>query len=232
MRAKWLMAGLPLLQALFLPAQTVAPSNGPGRISGIVVTEYGTPVYKAHVSVHAPGNDFMAKPRPEFRRSVTTDENGRFQLAGLKLRSYSVAAEKEEDEYADMSFFIYRPPWPIEVSLTRAEPVAEVTLQLGPKAGAITVSAVDKITRKPVMACIRISPLVADSNTIRYLSTCPASRMLLPLEADVILRVSAEGYKDWFYPGTSEESQALPIRLQSEEQMSLDVELQPDAKDE
>jgi hypothetical protein len=228
MRTVWLIPNLLAFAALFLPAQTPEKASGLGSIKGTVITEYGTPVNQARVWVDAGGEYFVRPPRSGFDQFMTTDENGRFQIAGLKLRRYSVASDKEEDGYADMRFFMYQPPSPIEVSLTPAEPVADVTLQLGPKAGVVNVSAVDKITGKPVAACIRIS-LIADS---RHISICPASRMLVPPQADVILKVSAEGYKDWFYPGTSEESHALPIRLQSEEQKSLDVELQPGAKNE
>jgi len=73
--------------------------------------------------------------------------------------------------------------------------------------------------------------LVADPNT--FLSGNGLAnakfRILIPSDTEVLWKVWLDGYKPWYYPGTSDRSMATSLRLMPGQVRALGIELQPDA---
>ena len=203
-------------------AAGVASRHLLGQISGAVINEYGTPIDKARVWI-----DVAVSGNLDNSQFALTDENGRFEFRGLKLRRYIIAAEKEADGYPDPRLEIYRPA-PTEVTLTKDTTSADLTLKVGPKAGVLTGRMRDKTSGKIIVGGFGLTR-VDDPNVSVGMSGAAEFRLLLPPATDVILQATALGYKTWFYPGTPDRTHALPLHLESDEHKELDIEMEPEA---
>jgi hypothetical protein len=235
-------AALPVLFALLAAAQVSVPAPSRGRISGILVYPNGTPVVKGKVVLT--GARLNENPSEV---SVEADQEGRFEFGHLRLTSYWFHPSKEDEAYGDGVVVSVRGGVrltnPIGVELTSAEPIAHVVLKLGPKWGMVTGLVDDRTTHGPVEARLRFAERVGAStnNEPSYLhgfferDASGSFRVLIPPQMDLFLQVDADGYEPWFYPdgvGTSVFlenhllQQPLPLRLQSGEQKSLNIEME------
>jgi hypothetical protein len=200
-----------LLSALGVSAQ----DHSTGLISGTAVDENGSPVQGALVnasSVAVPG--IM---QHTLIRYVLTDAAGRFSIDRLDWGKYELFTKKEGSAYPNTSFSFYFSGSIPEVTITPRSPTADVQIRLGPKAGILTGSVTNAETGAPVNAGFK---LVRVSPANNWFSTSQASnyRVLLPSSTDVRVEVSAPGYKTWASSG--------PLRLQSGEEMRLDISLE------
>lgn len=202
-------------------AEGVADRHPRGQISGAVINEYGTPIDKARVWI-----DVAASGNLHNSQFADTDEHGRFEFRGLKLRRFVIAAEKPEDGYPDPRLSIYRPA-PTEVILTKDMTSADMTLQVGPKAGVLTGTLRDKTTGKIIVGGFSLTR-VDDPKVAVGMSGAAEFRLLLPPGTDVILEASAPGFKSWFYPGSPDLASAVPLHLESDEHQELDIEMEPE----
>lgn len=104
------------------------------------------------------------------------------------------------------------------VAITPTNPIAERQIQLGPKAGMLAGSVTNAVTGAPVNAAFKLSRA---SQPGKFISTSarPKYRVLLPSDADVLVEVSAQGFKIW-NPGH-------PLHLQPGSEMDLDILMEP-----
>jgi len=236
------IAAVPVVFALLAAAQVSAPASSQGRIAGILVYPNGTPVVKGKVVLM--GARLNGDPTEV---SAETDQEGRFEFGHLRLTSYWFQPSKEDEAYGDGEAVSVRGGVrlknPTGVELTSAEPIAHVVLKLGPQWGMVTGLVEDRTTHRPVVARLRFAERVGPStnNEPSYLHgfferDAPGSfRVLIPPGMDLFLQVDADGYEPWFYPDGAGTSvflenhllqQPLPLRLQSGEQKSLNIEME------
>ncbi len=213
----WLVTFLmSFLTCLVLGVAAVAQDSG--AISGTVVDEDRAPLVKAEVNADAVDN----RPTGSLVRYVETDSNGHFLIDRLPWGKYRVFARKEDAGYPDLQWSFYsNDMFPIVAVMSRT-PVAEIRIQLGPKAGILIGSVTDAITGAPVNAGIKLSRA---GDLKKGISTSLPSdyRVLLPPSTDVLLEASARGYQTWYYGGPSDPSKRPPLRLESGSQMHLDI---------
>jgi hypothetical protein len=203
------------------PFQRMWAENPPGGlITGTVVDERGGPVTGIKV--------FVAKSDGRIKlnamRHARSDNQGRFAFSGLASGQYRLYAISEDQGYPDTTFQFYaQNPAPL-VQIAETGSPSDLVITVGPKAGAITGTVVDKNTRALVNATFVLTDAVEPS---RWISTSvpPKFRILVPPGRDVTVRVSAPGYDAWYYnthtPGNS------ALRVASGDEVHLDVELSP-----
>jgi len=242
------VAALAVLFALLAPAQASAPAHSQGRIAGILVYPNGRPVAKGKVLLTG------ARPNEDPTEATTeTDPDGRFEFRHLRFTSYWFGPSKEDEAYGDGEAISVRGGVrltdPDGVKLTPEAPTARVVLKLGPKWGILSGTVEDQGTHEPVVALLRFAEKLGRgrSNEPHYLKdfftrdASGAFRILIPPATDLFLQVDADGYKPWFYPdglGTvvflegRRAQQPLPLRLESGQQKSLNIEMEVGTKDQ
>lgn len=153
--------------------------------------------------------------------SAKTDSTGHFEITGLALHNYHVYASKPQDGYPEADP-AYSHENQAAIALSPYRPSGSVIISLR-KAGMLITDVRDKATRKPVSASYKLSvpKRWERQGELSY-------PLLIHPSTDVMLEVSASGYKTWFYSDTSNPSRPLPLRLESGEQRSLRIELEPE----
>jgi hypothetical protein len=58
----------------------------------------------------------------------------------------------------------------------------------------------------------------------------PQYKLLIPPDTDILVKISLDGYKTWYYPGTIDHAAATPVRLGPGEIKTLDIRLEPGAE--
>ncbi len=239
---------LPILFALLAPAQVSPQRHSQGRISGILLYPNGTPVSKGKVLLTG------ARPGENPTEANTeTDQDGKFEFRHLRFTSYWFDPSKEDEAYGDgeaVSVQVgVRLTNPTGVKLTSVAPTAHVVLKLGPKWGILSGTVEDLTTHQPVVALLRFAEELgpSTSNEPHYLhdffkkDASGTFRILIPPAMKLFLQVNANGYKPWLYPdglGTvvflegRRLQQPMPLRMESGEQKSLTIEMEPEAKDQ
>jgi hypothetical protein len=210
MKVITMLCSLVMLLSTMLYAQT----SEQGRITGTVLNEDGQPVVHAVACVLALGGH-------KTECNGLTDQGGQFEIQHLSIGTFSVFATKEEDGYSDQG------PGQ-QVVLTPQDPSANITIKLKPKAGILIGTVTDSLTRKPwdkILVIYAATDGTSSGNMGMYMGG--EFRCNLPTTSDLVIIVSALGYKPWVY---SDPDNGLSLHLASGEQKLLDVELVPDAK--
>jgi hypothetical protein len=209
---------LPLLAIAFLtPAQS--KDLGEGVIQGVVLGEGGQPVRGA--KVHA---ELIGVPMAKLIRYVETDESGFFLIDRLAFGNYYVGAMKEEEGYGsnDSSFFTDKPLTTVRISAQHR--IADVVVNLGPKAGILRGTISDASTGKPIPAGFDLAQ-VKDRNKWIGTSAAPQFRVLIPSSKEIEVKVSAPGYETWIYSDPAITSPVL--RMEPGSEIHLDIQLKP-----
>jgi hypothetical protein len=178
------------------------------------VDETGVPVVGAHVNA----DPAETRPGRVAIRSSDTDAEGRFVVNRLAFGKYKVFAKKEEAGYRDMSWSFYSNEVFPTVTLTPSAPAATLKIQVGRKSAVLTGSVTNAVTGAPINAGFK---LARASSLEKWISTsmAPRYRVLLPPGTDVLVEVSAAGFKTW--------TLCSPLRLPAGAQMHLDIPLEP-----
>lgn len=207
-----------LLAISFLtPAQ--ATELGEGVIQGVVLGEEGRPVRGA--KVHA---ELKGIPMHKAIRYVETDGKGFFLIDRLEFGTYYVSAIDEEKKYGDSGFsFFNDQPVPL-AQISAQHRIADVVVNLGPKAGILTGTISDAATGKPIPAGFDLAQ-VKDRTKWMSTSAAPNFRVLIPPSKEIEVKVSAPGYEAWVYPDPSIPSQVL--RMDPGSEIHLDIQLKP-----
>ena len=213
------VAGSPLLSR---------PAPNPGAIGGMVVDKTGKPVSQAWVKCMTREGHFCNLSRGY----VETDANGRFVMEHLPWGEYRVYAMKEESGYPNITFPIYRNDSYAAASLGPQHPKAEILLKLGPKAAVLTGWVRDGVTGKPVNAFVVLRPVDYPDDWLSIATLSRRYRALAPPSTDLNLEVVAEGYQTWYYGGPSDPLHRKPLRLDSGTEITLDIALKPQIKND
>lgn len=189
-------------------------SQEQGAIRGTVVDERGIPLPGALVNA-AP---LDGRVQATLVRHVETNQEGRFLLDRLDWGSYGVFAMKKESNYPDMGASFYSNDVFPKATLSPKSSTVEVRIDLGPKAGVLTGFVKNASNGALVNATFKLTRGAAPD---KWMSTSipPIYRVLLPSSTDVLLEVSAPGFRTWT-PGHA-------LRLDPGVEMQLDVLLEP-----
>jgi len=211
---------------MFLQAVYSTPPEG--TISGTVLDEHGKPFKGVSVCTYMPS---AASGSKEARGScaVTTDEAGKFRVDHVAMGTFDVEAIKPEEGYIAFAGTSAKEM----VKLTPTRSGATVVLKLGPKPGVLLLTVKDKLTGKPILKFLE-SWEITDSDTRPTTGSSGGQtiqlrteRALVPPEKSLLLTISAEGYKKWFYRDPSDPSRPAFLHLQPSEEKKLFVELEP-----
>lgn len=193
-----------------------------GVITGTVLDEHGSPVVKAKVLITEKGVLEMHRVL-QFHE---TDADGHFRITRVRWGTYIVTVGKEDAGYADTGLGLHcNNAYPIAF-VTEDSPTADVTLKLGPKAGVLELESVsDVITGKEIrLAAIRLK--CAENPELFIYTSAALRRFLIPPLTEVLIEISAEGYKSW--PASDQATTEGKVFLRPEQTQKLEVALQPD----
>ena len=195
-------------------------------VDGTVITQEGILVAGATVYASSPDRPIAGiVPHQE------TDASGHFAFHGLRWGHYYTYAGKEAEGYAQKSYEFFNRNRPLpKITLGPNNQTATLTVQLGPKAGSLTGTVIDAVTSASVSPCTEFR-WAADPNTFLSGNGLAKAKfhILIPSDTDVLWKVWLDGYKPWYYPGTSDRSKATSLRLMPGRERALRIELQPDA---
>ena len=210
MRRFWFVSAVILVASIEADAQSAES----GRIKGTVIDQAGQPIAGAFVMAVESLNQNLNNPP-----SAKSDSNGQFEISGLPLRNYHVYASKPPDGYPEADP-AYSEENQAAIALSPDRPSANVVISIR-KAGIVRLDVKDKATGKPVAGRYKLSApgRWETGGEVSY-------PLLIHPSTDVMLEVSANGYRTLFYSDASNPSRPLPLRLESGEQRSLKIKLE------
>ena len=230
MRLIWIALMLSLLASLPTFPQTADSSQPEGTISGTVLDEHGQPFKGVQVCTYMPYAPAGSRESRGDCPAATTDEEGQFRIDHVAMGATGVEEIKPEDGYVAFGGTSVSEV----VTLTPNQKSATVVLKLGPKAGMLLPSVKDKFTGKPIID-FEVGWVIFDSDgpNSSYSGGQHIGqgirRAIVPPEKNLVLTISARGYKKWLYHDPSDPSRHAFVRLQSGEEKELLVELEPQA---
>jgi len=214
-----------LLSVAFVEAQTAGKPQAHAGISGTVRDEQGHPL--KNISVHA-----VLEQTGVYMPTVDSNEAGHFVIESLEPGTYSIFGESAADIYPDTTLPFYPNENPLKVTLGNSGE-ATIVLVLGPRAGVLCGTVLDKATGHAIISqhaphfIVRKVSSRADSIELAG----PAKfRWLLPPATEVTLEVYAEGYKPWVYAEPSSPLTPMPFRIESGEEKNLNIMLEPQTR--
>jgi hypothetical protein len=210
------------------PAQDVMP--GCGAIRGRVVDQNSAPV--SGVRIYA----MIADHPPQATSgdvSAITDKNGTFFLGCAEPGRNGVYTVKEDDYYPDtlLTPFI-DPRFVTAVNVINQQVVRGIEVHLPPKAGKLNVRVHEVGSQKPIdgvtlTICHSDDSVKLPGPECRVITNLPESGLsqLLPAMT-YIIKASAPGYVDWYYPSGSKAT-AGALRLTPATIKNLVIALRP-----
>jgi len=217
--------GVLLLLMANVEAQTTRRPQAHAGIVGTVLHEQGHPL--KNISVHA-----VLEQTGMYMPTVDSNEAGHFVIENLEPGTYSIFGESDADTYPDTALPFYSNENLIKVTLGNFGE-ATVVLVLGPRAGVLCGTVLDKATGHAIISqhaphfIVRKVSNRADS--IEFVG--PAKfRWLLPPAPEVTLEVFAEGYTPWVYADPSSPLTPMPFRIESGKEKTLNIRLEPQTR--
>jgi hypothetical protein len=212
---------LTLSLLLGLPTVQTAPE---GVITVNVVGENGAPLVDATVWALSQDGRARVSPVP----ACLTDWAGTCSCNHLPAGKYLITAFKEADGYPNGEFPLF--------NRNRAHLIAEilpsklnvhVSYQAGPKAATIVIGAVDDATGARIKNAGVILRSPTDQKIWMSTSLDANSRVLIPPDQDVLVEVSAEGYKPWQIGTQPGATHPNALRLHPQESRQFTARLLP-----
>ena len=189
-----------------------------GRITGTVLGENGQLMDHTRVCVWtmrttSTGSGFSGDC------TLLTDHLGKFQIDHVKNGTYRLNAEKLEEGYKAIS------PSGELIPVSEANPLHVITIKLGPPGGIVTCLVTDRVTGKPIEPQ---KPTFTERVVIGG-SSYPMKasfQAVVPAEADLSIKATARGYRDWSYRNPSDPNQSV-LRMAHGERRVLKIEMEP-----
>jgi hypothetical protein len=183
--------------------------------------ERGRPV--VHARVILVSSEFKIQRGPLL--NAETGEHGKFECKNLSWGEYRVFAMKESAGFPNTYFAFYSNDLFSKATVTPAVKVANVVLRVK-KAATLQGDIKDSSTGKTLTAVFEFSRKDSPSFSITT-SFSSKFKVLIPANTDVVAKVTATGFYDWFYPSAQNRSQAGVIRLRPGEHKMISVSLRP-----
>ena len=208
------------LLAFVVCVTSLATAQNIGRITGTVMDEHGQAVEDATVCLsESEGGSTSSSCR------IFTD-HGQFQIPKVGFGTYGVFAIKEADGYS-----INNQSPGQKVTVSAANPSPEVTVRLRPGGAVLSGTVRDKSNGKPVKGLsVQYLDVDGKASGSSPLYTDGEFHVTLPPECDLVVIVSANGYKGWVY--TDPLSPTRPVlRMGAGERKQLDIQLEPSGRE-
>jgi hypothetical protein len=117
-----------------------------------------------------------------------------------------------------------------EVVLNSENLAPEITLRLRPRGGVLFGSVTDKFTGRAIKnGWVSYQDIDGKASGSSVITSEGLIRLAVPTECDLVIIVSAKGYKGWVYTDSSNPARPV-LRLLSGERKTLDVQLEPDGR--
>jgi hypothetical protein len=201
------------LCTIVFPQQGVGPA-----VVGTVYTERNVPLPGANVFVVPDDSRFQAVfPL----RSVTTDRSGRFTFTSLPPMTYRIFAMKEEEDYPNTFFSFYSNDRVDKLQVEDSK-TAEVTLHVF-KAGRIE-GTVRGQNHEQLTGTFLLQRVANPSFSVT--AAFPSNfSVLVPAGTPVEVKVSADGFQDWYYSKQGALASHTPLTVAAGEHRRIDVVL-------
>jgi hypothetical protein len=201
---------------------SLAMAQGGGRITGTVWDEDGQLVNDAKLCVMVKSGNSTGINCNVAR----TDRNGQFQIENLKIGEYGVFAVNEEEGYS-----IQNQNPGEKVLLTAENPSPDITIRLRPRGCVLLGAVTDKFSGQPVKnVWVNYQDVDGKASGSSLMANDGRIRLPLPTESDLVIMVSAKGYKGWVYTDPANPTRPV-LRLHSGEHKTLNIQLEPDRHD-
>lgn len=221
------IAGLlvPVLLLVSAAAQT-QPEALQGMIHGTVIGQDGMPA--AGITLAAQRRDL---PSGGPARHAVADKSGNYCFEKLPLGKYLVIADDEKRGYASYSTAPHGTE-KTQVTLTVDNPEAELSFQLPPRGGFLSLKLIDAETGALIPA-IDLTVTNADASRSLvfreesppgYVGSAADRATNIPSNRDLLLHVSAKGYREW----DQSVGVGKPIHVAPGEWVKMEVHLQPE----
>jgi hypothetical protein len=205
-------------------AASAAFAQGQGTITTTVLDDGGQPIVNAQVAVEPAGE---VNPSGALRECLTDSAGTCSQ--NLIFGKYHVTAQKKEDGYPNLTFNFYgHGQWPATTELSPKNPESTVIVRLGPKAGFLSIRAIDAVTGESLKHFTVTLHPAADPHDFLSTTIRPDTKVLIPSDEDVLVEVSAKGYQNWHMETQSGAKLPNSVRLHSGESRELTVRLHAD----
>lgn len=173
-----------------------------GMITVTVIDERGSPVQGAIVTMHQSTGGIGHHAIPD----CVTDATGTCSRSNLALTGYTIRAMKPSAGYPNMSFEFYSHERhsqdgdrasPIEIELTQTSPAASATVPLRPKAAFLKPAVLDAISGAQLSSFTVLLRSVSDPKDFVGVGASQGETILVPPEEDVLVEITAPGYRTW-----------------------------------
>jgi hypothetical protein len=226
-RSTCVAVGVLLLLMANVEAQTTVKPQAHAGIVGTVLDEQAHPL--KNISVHV-----VSEKTGMYMPTADSNGAGHFVIENLEPGTYSIFGESNAAAYPNTALSFYPNENPIKVTLGNFGE-ANVVLVLGPRAGVLCGTVLDKTTGQAIIsqhALHFIARKVSNrADSVEFVG--PAKfRWLIPPATEVTLELVAEGYKPWVYAETSSPLTPKPLLLESGEEKILNIRLEPQARQE
>ena len=151
-------------------------------------------------------------------RYVESDSKGHFTISQVNWGRYRVFAKKESANYPDISWSFYSNDVIQTISIMPNVPTAEIQLHIGPIAAVLAGTVTSAATGAPLSTRFKMS---REDSSDKWLSASepPDYRVLIPSSSDILVEISAPGFKTWKSP--------IALNLQPGTEMHLNISLEP-----
>jgi hypothetical protein len=213
------------LSVAYVQSQTAEKQPTHSRIIGTVLDQQGHPLN--NISVHA-----VLERTGMYMPTANSSEAGHFVIENLGPGTYDIFGESDAAAYPNTALPFYTNENPIKVTLGNFG-TATIVLVLGPKAGVLCGTVLDKATGKAITsprgAHFIVRKVSDRADSIEFAGPTKF-RWLIPPATEVTLEVSAEGYKHWVYPDSSDPLTPIAFRGESAAERILNIKLEPEAQ--
>lgn len=204
------------LFALLAGISSFATAQNTGRISGTVLDDHGQIAEGATVCL----SQSSGKSSSTIDCAIPTD-HGQFQIPKIGFDTYHVFAIKEAEGYSTDN----QGPGE-QVTVSAATPSPDVTIRLRSGGAILRGTIQDSSDGKPIKgASVRFIDLDDNAYGASSSGSDGGFQVTIPSERDLVIVVSAKGYKGCVYTDESNSSRPV-IRLRAGERKQLDIELE------
>jgi hypothetical protein len=205
------------LLALIACVTSLATAQNVGRITGTVMDEHGQFVEGATVCLSIGLEGASTSSTCE----IFTD-HGQFKIPKVKFGTYGVFAINVAEGYS-----IENQNPGLKVTVSAANPSPEVTVRLRPGGAVLSGTVLDRSNGKPVKAVfVQYLDVDGKASGSSPLNTDGEFLVTLPPDCDLVIIVSANGYKGWVYTDPLNPTRPV-LRLRAGERKQIDIQLDP-----
>ena len=217
---------LSLLELMSIPVVVAQKKDATGLVYGIVIYQDKKPAKGATVYATP-----LGRPIGAVIPHADSDDTGYYAIRIPRswFGNFAVAAKKEDEDYPDMSKQFYSDGKFQTVTISASHPEANVVIRLGPQAGVLRGTVVDAHSDESLSPCVefrraaKLNNFLSGSGLVK-----PTYKLLIPPDTDVLMQISLDGYRTWYFPGTIDKETQRPVRLRPGETKTVDIRLVPD----